>query len=144
MTMTKIVDEKQYVGGFSEGIAESYKFKEYVGGGYVAGYFGHEQRNKKRDKLVEQILRERGLGNEGISTWLTSTSARHMMDGVSRKDNIEIVEKKVRVYTMNAFLDVVIWSMPDHDGTLGSTNELRNKLCEKTLAYTQGLASQYV
>jgi hypothetical protein len=71
-------------------------------------------------------LREQGLGNEGAAYWLTSGHGRHLMDDVS--DNMKNFKKRVDDYTKNAFVNVTVWSHPDHIGSLDSTLKLNEKI----------------
>ena len=36
----------------------------------------------------------------------------------------------IKDYTKNAFMEVTIWSHPDHEGTLGSSNRIRERIKE--------------
>jgi hypothetical protein len=116
-----------YQGGFSDNVAWCDEFHEYVNSHCIAGYIGSDGRSKARDRVVETVLREVGLGDRGIALWLTSTSGRHLMDDPPRGSK-EAFVKYVIEYTKNAFKDVVVWSHPDHKGTLASTLDLRKKI----------------
>jgi len=123
--------KNNYAGGFSKGVVESYPFKRYTAADVgVGGYIGSSSRTKRRDKIVEEMLRETGLKDWGIAEWLTSGDGRHMMDNVDRKTSEQAFRKKAKAYTKNAFIKVAIWSHPDHGGTLASTIALYDKLKE--------------
>lgn len=114
-------------GSFSKEVTESYRWKQYVGNGlHVGGYIGSLLRSPRRDKILEKILREHGLGVEGIPYWLSSTQARHMMN--DSVDTIKAFEKRAREYTKDAFWSVLIWGHPDNYGSLASQYEIENKI----------------
>jgi hypothetical protein len=120
--------QKKFKGGLSHGVINAEPAKSYIGtGGFVGGYLGHAVRTTERDKAVESHLRAQGLGDSGIATWLTSTSGRHLgnaMEGVAVKDLKAVLDRNAG----GAFKDVVVWSHPDHAGTMASTNELHDKI----------------
>ena len=90
------------------------------------GYYGFSGRTSGMDAYVEKKLREEGLKGNGISEWLSSTSARHMTDNLSKNNFKDHINLCVR----GAYLDVVVWSHPDHKGNLGSSGEIRKRLQE--------------
>lgn len=115
-------------GGFSYGVIETETFRRYAGSKNVGGYIGQSARTKARDAIVEAELRRVGLHFNGVATWLTSGSGRHMMTDVDRKTTAQQFRRRVRNYVEDAFLDVTVWSHPDHRGSLASSGELRQKL----------------
>lgn len=118
---------KEYQGGLSDDVIYSYRAIEYLSNNkYAAGYFGATNRSPRRDKIVEKCLREVGLDNNGIAYWLTSTSGRHLMDDPGK--NLNEFKQRVKKYTERAFIEVLIWSHPDHRGTIKSTNDLLEKI----------------
>jgi hypothetical protein len=117
-----------HMGGLSASVALSPEFYDYTKRGSCFGYIGSSCRTAALDKVIEQILRDRGLDSNGIACWLTSTSVRHLMDGVDRKTSLKQFEKRVFEYTMEAMVEVAVWSHPDHCGSYASTLELRDKL----------------
>jgi len=121
---------KNYKGGFSKGVIETEHFKEYTSSGCVCGYLGERGRTKEKDQILEKHLRTLGLEDWGITSWLTSTTARHMMSDVTKKTKAEEFLKIVEDYTKTAFTDVIIWGHPDHRGSLSSTMKLRKLLKE--------------
>lgn len=125
-----------FKGSFSREVTESYRWKEYVGDGrYVGGYIGNSSRSPRRDKILEKILREQGLGAEGIACWLSSTQGRHMMN--DDVDTIKAFEKRARKYTKGAFWSVTIWSHPDNIGSLASRCDIENKIIAAAKAELQ-------
>ena len=121
-------------GGLSADVTLSNKFNEYTRGVAVFGYIGSSGRTTTRDEILENELREQGLGGEGIATWLTSTVARHLMDPVDKNMSDTDFRKRVKEYTKNAFKDVAIWSHPDFQGTLGSSIGLKKKFHDAQFA----------
>jgi hypothetical protein len=116
-------------GGFSEKVASHPLFQDYASVSFCGGYIGSSDRSNARDSFLEYALREyQDLGPGGIACWLTSTSARHMMDDVSKKTTLSDFKKRVIEYIQGAFLDVTIWSHPDHKGSLSSSIQLRERL----------------
>lgn len=92
------------------------------------GYLASLQRNKTRDRIVERALAAQGLGPRGIAVWLGSSSARHMMDSVDRRTNAGAFAAIVERCTETAFADVTVWSHPDHDGSLGGSKRIRERV----------------
>lgn len=111
---------KEYAGGFSEGVVNSEQFRRYTDGNIVSGWLGSGNRKKGRDKLLEKVLREKGLGDEGVAHWLCSKLGRWLSDHTDEKDTLVKFEKLVRERTADAFEMVTIWNHPDyqpHDKT---------------------------
>jgi hypothetical protein len=121
--------ENVYVGGLSDKVVNSYRFKKYTEGPFgVHGYLGSSLRTKRRDEIVEKELQNVGLGAEGIAFWLTSVDARNMMNEVTFKTSQRDFRVHVKEYVKDAFIKVTIWGHPDHQGTIGSTNKLFKKI----------------
>jgi len=124
-----------YQGGFSDGVAKSDAFRKYVEGNpNVCGWLGQSCRTKARDAILEAALRAQGLKDEGVALWLTSGSGRHLGDNVDRSTTIKAFQENALSYTANAFIDVTIWSHPDHTGMMASTSEIRNILKKQLCA----------
>ena len=118
-------------GGLSDELFDSHILQDYMQG-VPGGYIGSSNRTAWADKMVEDALRAQGLGPHGMATWLTSTSGRHLADNIERGKKAEFA-KVVKDYTSNAFLEVTIWSHPDHGGMWADTNKL-TELLKKNLA----------
>jgi hypothetical protein len=109
----KDFSEEGYKGGLSEGIINSNVFRGYaVPGTGVFGYIGSWKRNASRDRVVEQVLRDQGLSDEGIATWLTSGDGRRMMDDPPRGSGAEF-KAHVESYTKNAKANALKWTVED-------------------------------
>jgi hypothetical protein len=115
--------------GFSDDVFNSRTFQDYIKERAPGGYLGSGTRNAAYDQELEKLLRQTGLRAEGIATWLTSSTARHMMDNVTRtmgrswddvEGRIKAFVKVAKEYTKNAARDVAAWSHPDHSGNLAS------------------------
>ena|ERR1700681_1441776 len=117
----------KFQGGFSDNVAWNDQFFDYVKSGHPCGYIGSDNRSKARDRVVELALRLTGLGDRGVSVWLTSGSGRHLMDDPPRGSG-PAFQKHVTDYVSDAFRQVTIWSHPDHSGNLSSTQELHKKI----------------
>jgi len=115
---------KKYKGGLSLEVIKSRVVQRYCMSDNPCGYIGSSSRTKWHDKVIEVKLREEGLGSEGIGVWLTSTSGRHLMDNPEKRK----FEDRVGDYCKNAFVEVTIWSHPDHTGMLSSSEILRKKI----------------
>ena len=120
----------KYQGGLSNEVFEVRALRHYLGSGFGSpgGYVGSSYRTKARDAIVEKALRLTGLGPHGVACWLTSTSARHMMDSVDRRTSIEEFKRTVTQYTKGAFVEVTIWNHPDFGGNELSRHELVERL----------------
>ena len=116
-------------GGFSDEVWNSYELQNYLKRGlYVFGYIGSCSRTNKRDKILEEALKNEGLGHSGIAVWLTSTDGRHLMDDTYKETSNKDFKKRVSEYVKDAFIRVTIWSHPDHRQTLGSAQEILRKI----------------
>lgn len=107
-------------GGFSDALWQSRECQQYVTSMGVFGYFGSSYRTIARDQVIEAALKATGLENEGAANWLTSTSARHMMDNVDRHTKLNEFANIVGEGTSDAYVEVTIWSHPDFAGHFGS------------------------
>ena len=104
-------------GGLSDEVWSSTELQKYLSREVpVFGYIGERYRTTKRDKILENKLKSYQLGPDGIACWLTSTTARHLMDDVDRKTTEDEFIKRIDVYAKDAFLDVLVWNHPDHTG----------------------------
>jgi len=122
-------------GGFSNALWNSTECQNYVTSSVVAGYFGNSYRTIMRDRVIEIELKAAGLGDEGAACWLTSTSARHMMDSVDRHTKLEDFTHTVKSNVRDAFVEVTIWSHPDFGYNMASRIEMIYKLREKLAKY---------
>src|ERR1700674_1056810 len=97
----------KFQGGFSDNVAWCDEFHQYVSSGHPSGYIGSSNRSKARDKVVELALRLTGLGDRGVSVWLTSGSGRHLMDDPPRGSG-PAFQAYVTDYVKDAFRQVTI------------------------------------
>jgi hypothetical protein len=133
--VTKWVQPEVKRGGFSDGLWNSRECQEYVTSSLVCGYFGNSYRTIARDKVVEAALRAAGLGDDGAACWLTSTSARHMMDNVDRHTKLNEFANIVGSGVKDAFVEVAIWSHPDFGGSYESRRDMIEKLRKALATY---------
>lgn len=117
---------QKHRGGFSLEVSSSPEFVAYASQTYVHGYIGHGARTNLKDRMVEEALRATGLKGNGIASWLSSTSGRHMGNALETSSLSE-QRRAIKDYTKNAFMDVAVWNHPDHDGCSASSDELRKK-----------------
>jgi|MudIll2142460700_1097286.scaffolds.fasta_scaffold00029_21 hypothetical protein len=106
-------------GGFSDAVLDSPAFMDYIDQdpSKIGGYIGNRGRTKEFDAALEKLLKAQGLGPNGIATWLTSGTARHMMDPpILRTTPLATFLKRAKEYTKDAAKDIAIWSHPDHGG----------------------------
>lgn len=135
----------KYQGGLSDLIAKTETYKKYVSQDHPGGYFSGAGRRPALDKYVEERLRSLGLESESAADWLTSTSARHMMNDMPilrTPTDLGKQQKRVDEYTKDAFIDSLIWNHPDHDGSMGSVIKLKEKIenYARQLANEKGLS----
>lgn len=116
----------KYQGGFSKEVYGTTTFMRHISGSMVGGYIGASNRTKKRDAILEKVLRATGLGNDGIASWLASKGGRHLMDHVENDTSDQTFTKLAKKYTQSAFKDVAIWSHPDHGGSLADHSRLHD------------------
>lgn len=122
----------KYKGGFSDAVFNSQAFQDYIDDlsepAPVGGYIGNRGRTKEFDAALEKLLKAQGLGPNGIATWLTSGTARHMMDPpILRTTPLAEFLKRAKEYTKDAAHDIAIWSHPDHQG-LSNTKDVHDHL----------------
>ena len=124
------MDKNKLKGGFSAGVFDSYEFQDYIEDSPIFGWIGSRGRSRQRDRIVESALRERGLGDSGIATWLTSTDGRHLGDASTCTKSLEEFKEIVSKYADRARIQVFYWSHPDCD---------YNGEPEKHLEWLQGI-----
>jgi len=103
----------------------------YISSGVVAGYLGHSARKHEYDKYIEEVINNVTISVDDLkvnkwdilSTWLTSTDARHWMDSVEDMD-IEKFKIKFNNYIPELMTTGYIYSLKEHRGTYKSTMEL--------------------
>lgn len=121
-----------YKGKLSKSLTD--EVMQYLSSGGCHGYLGHSWRKLSHDLIVEKIVKKvKFFVNDKevdkwtiLGTWLTSSDARHWMDSqeetsdkefeVAFKSNLTSILKRGYVY-----------SLPEHTGTLKSTNTLLNE-----------------
>jgi hypothetical protein len=130
MSVKETVVKNKFQGGFSDEVENSTIFQNYTKRAeFCFGYIGSGSRTDKRDQKIEEYLRNvQDLGNEGISTWLTSTCGRHMMDQVDKNTSMKRFMEIVQAYCAEAFIQVTIWSHPDHLGSLSDTMKITESI----------------
>jgi hypothetical protein len=107
---------------------------QYINSGLVCGYLGHSARKYEHDVIIEKLFENVAItvdGNEVnkwdvLSTWLTSTDARHFMDSMEDLNNEEF-EAKFKEYIPELLEIAYIYSLPEHKGTLRSTIDLKQQ-----------------
>lgn len=122
---------KTLQGGFSNAVWWSESMKRYTTHNPVlpiGGYIGGTQRTTERDVMLEDALAKTGLGAEGTAFWLTSTDARHLLDGVDNTTTKSEFRDHIARYTKTALIDVAVWSNPDHRGTWASSRKIKDML----------------
>ena len=117
-------------GGFDFNLVSNPRFFKYAMTGHAFGYIGNSMRTKARDKEVERQMRLNGMGAGSIAEWLTSTSARHMMDEVEPNWTAEQFSEHIKSWVNEAPREIAIWSHPDHDGSFAGTLRVEAKLKE--------------
>lgn len=75
-------------GGISKNVWNTQYMQDYISTGYACGYIGSYARNNARDIIIEEVLREHKIDNEGIAMWLSSSCGRHFMDNVDENTSI--------------------------------------------------------
>jgi len=121
--------KKALKGGFSDEVTNSYHWKKYTSSSVIGGYIGTSGRSPRRDQIVEKLLRDQDLGPEAIADWLSSTTARHLLDEPGR--NLKEFKKRAQEYTQDAFLKVLVWNHPDHNGSLQATFTITDLIIRK-------------
>ena len=110
----------------------------YISSKIVAGYLGHSFRQLEHDKHIEEIINNVTVTVNNyevnkwdiLSTWLTSSDARHWMDSVEDTD-IEQFKEKFNACIPELVLLGYIYSLDEHQGTYASTIKLKEKYKDK-------------
>ncbi len=104
---------------------------EYLSHGGCHGYLGHSWRKLSHDLIIEKIVKKSKFFVDGLEVdkwpvlgnWLTSSDARHWMD--SREDETEKEFESAFKSSLSYILGRgYIYSLPEHEGTMNSTNKL--------------------
>jgi hypothetical protein len=123
---------KDYNGGFSAQVTTHEEFVNYVNSGCVWGYIGHKVRKPALDKFIEETFLSLNVTNHDqlltlFVNWLSSTDGRHFGDKLEGKSLEE--QKKIFLERVNRIYNVaMIYSHPEHEGTLKSTIEIEEKI----------------
>jgi len=96
-------------GGLSNAVYTQPRLQSYLKTDFIFGYVGNYHRTIERDRIVERQLRQAGLTDRQIAIWLTSTSARHMMDGVYKGMKKQVFGRLIKQYTKLAKRDLRRW-----------------------------------
>jgi len=107
---------------------------DYISSGVVAGYLGHSARKHEHDKYVEKVIENLTMTVDDIevnkwdvlSSWLSSTDARHWMDSIEDLHMVQFKEKFDNYVTELMTLGF-IYGLKEHKGTYTSTMELEEK-----------------
>jgi hypothetical protein len=118
-----------YQGGFSDGVFNGKRLKDYVrDGGCVHGWIGHRLGRKAwHDTLIEEGLRARGISDEGMYSWISSSNGRHFADSLEGYSDDE-QRKKIEESLNSMFNCCILFNFPQHAGTLESTNQIRSEV----------------
>ncbi len=120
-----------YKGKLSKSLTD--EVMEYLSSGGCHGYLGHSWRKLSHDLIIEKIVKKSKFFVDGVEvdkwsvlgTWLTSSDARHWMD--SREDETNEEFESAFKSSLSYILGRgYIYSLPEHEGTMGSTNKLSN------------------
>jgi len=132
---------KDYQGGFSDAVFNQEKLQEYLKGKGCHGYIGHSVRKKNIDAYIETrfiatarpiCILEHLEPESLLAVWLTSTDGRHFGDSL---EGISFEEQKVYVdgYVIKMYNTSFIYSLPEHNGMMESSDTLREKFASKLL-----------
>jgi len=113
-----------FQGGFSDSVFHSPELSRYVKDGMAYGWIGNGTvRTAAHDKQIERGLRKRGISDNRMYNWISSTSGRHFADsleGYTKQEQKEKIENGL-AYMYN---DCVIFGSKFHEGTMKSTGSL--------------------
>ena len=119
-----------YQGGFSDSVFNSLELSQYIKSGCVFGWIGNSSvRTSAHDKQIERGLRKRGISDDKMFNWISSTSGRHFADsleGYTKQEQKEKIEKNLD----SMYNDCVIYGSKSHQGTLNSTKDIGAKYDE--------------
>jgi len=110
----------------------------YISSGVVAGYLGHSARKHEHDKYIEKAIENVIMTVDdvevnkwnAISSWLSSTDARHWMDSVEDLHMVQFKEKFDK-YVSELMTTGYIYNLKEHKGTYKSTIELEEKYANR-------------
>ena len=121
---------KDYVGGFDLDVIFEETLISYIEKGLVFGYIGHSCRKIWVDRLLADIMLP-VMKKQDFANWLTSTGGRHFGDSIEHlveTNDKKAVETKIKQQLPYIHDQAVVYSHPDHKGSLSSTVELWDKL----------------
>jgi len=106
----------------------------YISSGVIAGYLGHSARKHEHDKYIERVIDNLTMTVDDVevnkwdvlSSWLSSTDARHWMDSIEDLHMVQFKEKFDNYVTELMTLGF-IYGLEEHKGTYTSTMELEDK-----------------
>ena len=106
----------------------------YISNKGVFGYLGHSFRQLEHDKHIEKVFNNLTVTLDDseinkwdiLSSWLTSSDARHWMDSVEDKLMVQFREK-FNDYIPELVLLGYIYNLDEHQGTYASTMKLSEK-----------------
>ncbi len=113
-----------FQGGFSDAVFHSPQLQQYVSKGCAYGWIGNSSvRTAAHDKQIEKGLRKRGISNDKMYNWISSSSGRHFADGLegyTPQEQKEKIEKNLSYMYNNC----VIYGSFIHKGTLSSSQDI--------------------
>jgi hypothetical protein len=136
----KGLQAKDYQGGFSDAVFNQPYLQDYLKDG-CHGYIGHSVRKKNLDAYIEMkfiatarpiCILEHLEPESLLAVWLTSSDGRHFGDSL---EGFKFEEQKVKVNREVAAMynRAYVYSLPEHEGTLRSTEELMEEHAGKLL-----------
>jgi len=132
-----MTEEDGFVGGFSNELMSLPVLAQYLERRVAFGYIGHSCRKYVTDTYLEaEFMKLATPANidkrEILATWLTSTDGRHFGDSLEDLSDEE-AKKKIKKYLPEIFNLGFIYSRKEHEGTAGSTHELKEKHADQLL-----------
>lgn len=122
---------REFQGGFSDIVFKNKILQDYIKPYHPSGYIGHFGRKANLDRYLEKkflALKPKVEINlvDMLAEWLTSSDGRHFgdtLEGQSFKAQRKLIDERIKRIFNLAF----IYSRPEHEGTLASTNLLEQK-----------------
>lgn len=140
----KKYDEREaadFQGGFSDEVFN--ELKDYIRDGKgVFGYIGHSCRKNVFDEAIESELKERGLSPKAIRNWVSSTDGRHFGDSLEGRSSKSAINK-IKKYANNMFNLALIYGSEQHQGTAGSTINIREQYEKEGILLPEGETTHF-
>jgi len=127
---------KETQGGFSDQVFEEDAFQEYVSQETYFGWLGDKERTASLDRALEKVLQHLEASPKEIATWITSTHSRHILQQFTKLPTPQTQLQFLQQNAPEIYNNAIIYCHPQHQKTLKSSLEIKEKLQKKGLLFS--------